>query len=975
MKLKRLHIYNIASIEEAVIDFERGPLADDTRFLICGPTGAGKTTILDAVCLALYNTTPRLKSAANEVYTDTVDDFKSHREDGSVSVDDPRMLMRRGTARSFVELNFTDKDGVALTALWSCSKAREKVDGKVQDIKWNLSDADGNLLCRYKSEVEAEIERRIGLNFDQFCRTTMLSQGEFTKFLKAKDYEKSEILEKLTGTEIYSRVSMNIQKLTAGKREIVNEKEAEIRGIRLMTEDELEEAGRRSDTLKQEISGINERMACLRKQIGLLTDKERLEGAIAKAGEKIVSLKEEYVSLSGGLSFLKSYIDTQTAALSQMQEAVEQEKEMKPMYDAVLTIKTLSSQVLDNAQKAAECKNNNIKLIEHLDVLKKKQEKLKAEYEEASKSETLLEDMNLQNLIALRTQTDLRISSLKEYRTLLVKVCQDTEEVRKCEAGMPVLENECRSAQEEYMKRQEIFEMKKNACNDIIREIRATLSKGDTCPLCGQVISHLTGDEEFVSLLEPERLLLDKARITARGAEDRLGLCRARYETASRTLKTGREYLKEIEERLQIKYTDAEIPEIDKDIETLQESRRTYSEAIDKALKQQETVSSLQKLMAAADKDAGETSLRIKANQDAAARYEASCTKDIERMDSIIIVENWRESWNAGPDEFIRSLEEASGKYTALCERATRTEQNISISVNGLQLVLAAKRNIDALYPQWDAADVEAVKVPMLPDRWNMLHAEVRSNYDEIQRARKELAPIEKAMLNMSEIDREELESEHDILKRKADTLLTEQGALAQRLDTDRNGRRQMEYKIKEKEQAEKTYGQWYRLYELFGSADGKKFRNIAQSYVLKQLLSGANTYLRRLTDRYELEGQAGSLTILLKDKEAGGVLRPVTTVSGGESFLISLSLALGLSSLSSRALSMDILFIDEGFGTLDSTYLDTVMETLERLHQMGGRKVGIISHVESLKERLSTQIRVERLDSTTSKVEIIAIQ
>ena len=133
----------------------------------------------------------------------------------------------------------------------------------------------------------------------------------------------------------------------------------------------------------------------------------------------------------------------------------------------------------------------------------------------------------------------------------------------------------------------------------------------------------------------------------------------------------------------------------------------------------------------------------------------------------------------------------------------------------------------------------------------------------------------------------------------------------------------------------------------------------------------GANHYLRQLTDRYELECNPGSLTILILDKEAGGITRPTTTISGGEGFLISLALALGLSTLSKKALAMDILFVDEGFGTLDHTYLSTVIDTLERLHHIGGKKIGIISHVESLKERITTQIQVIKVNSTTSRVEI----
>ena len=160
----------------------------------------------------------------------------------------------------------------------------------------------------------------------------------------------------------------------------------------------------------------------------------------------------------------------------------------------------------------------------------------------------------------------------------------------------------------------------------------------------------------------------------------------------------------------------------------------------------------------------------------------------------------------------------------------------------------------------------------------------------------------------------------------------------------------------------------------LFGSADGKKFRNIAQSYVLRQLLAGANHYLSRLTDRYRMECLLGGLTILLRDEYQGGVKRPTSTISGGESFLVSLALALGLSSLNRKSLSVDVLFIDEGFGTLESDNLNTVMEALEKLHQIGGKKVGIISHVEGLRERIKTQIQVRRIDNSRSEILTVSL-
>ena len=169
-------------------------------------------------------------------------------------------------------------------------------------------------------------------------------------------------------------------------------------------------------------------------------------------------------------------------------------------------------------------------------------------------------------------------------------------------------------------------------------------------------------------------------------------------------------------------------------------------------------------------------------------------------------------------------------------------------------------------------------------------------------------------------------------------------------------------------EQAEKEWLKWDSLCKIFGDKEGKTFRVIAQSYVLRELLAHANTFLSNFSDRYELVCQ-NSLTILVRDLYYGGMARPVDLVSGGESFIVSLALALGLSSLNRNSLSADILFIDEGFGTLDPTVLEVVMNTLGRLQALGDRRVGVISHVEALRERIPVKILVEKIDNTTSRV------
>ena len=139
---------------------------------------------------------------------------------------------------------------------------------------------------------------------------------------------------------------------------------------------------------------------------------------------------------------------------------------------------------------------------------------------------------------------------------------------------------------------------------------------------------------------------------------------------------------------------------------------------------------------------------------------------------------------------------------------------------------------------------------------------------------------------------------------------------------------------------------------------------------MLNNLLVNANAYLCGLTDgRFSLYSQPGSLTLLIRDAFNANVLQTVGNLSGGESFMVSLSLALGLSAMLRVNASVDVIFIDEGFGTLDDSCLERVIALLERLHELNGRRVGVISHVAELSERIPTQIRVERIDNTRSRV------
>lgn len=161
----------------------------------------------------------------------------------------------------------------------------------------------------------------------------------------------------------------------------------------------------------------------------------------------------------------------------------------------------------------------------------------------------------------------------------------------------------------------------------------------------------------------------------------------------------------------------------------------------------------------------------------------------------------------------------------------------------------------------------------------------------------------------------------------------------------------------------------WGGLAELIGSASGAKFRTFAQSLTLERLLLVANEHLNELAPRYQLQRVPGTdLALQAIDRDMGDEIRGVESLSGGESFLVSLALALGLASLSSKETQVDSLFIDEGFGTLDPESLDTALACLDSL-QSSGRQIGVISHVQTLVERIGVQIRIEALGGGESRV------
>jgi exonuclease SbcC len=212
MKILAIRLKNLASLAGPFeLDFTAEPLASAGLFAITGPTGAGKSTLLDALCLALFGAIPRLNNVGQS---------KVPEIDGDISTNDPRNLLRRGTGSGYAEVDFVGIDKRRYRARWETNRARDNATKKLQASRQTLTDLDSEqiLSSQNKTEYKNLLEARLGLNFEQFTRAVMLAQSEFSAFLKADDKERSELLEKLTDTAIYSQL---------GRRAYSKSKEAE----------------------------------------------------------------------------------------------------------------------------------------------------------------------------------------------------------------------------------------------------------------------------------------------------------------------------------------------------------------------------------------------------------------------------------------------------------------------------------------------------------------------------------------------------------------------------------------------------------------------------------------------------------------------------------------------------------------------------------------------------------------------------
>lgn len=1015
MRLNRLTIKNITSIEDATINFNQAPLDNAPLFLICGETGSGKTTILDAICLALYNKAPRMANSPKEgIEGDNATDKHF--------TNDVRNFMRPNTGEAWSELEFEGNDGNIYTAKWYVSRARKKIDGTLQSVIWTFTNNKYDHQYTKVKEVESQIDNVIGLNFDQFCRTTMLAQGEFTKFLKSDAKEKSEILEKLTGTDIYTKVGIEIFNRYSKAKSTFEEQKDKLKDIHILTIEELQDITDKMadiDTKVKELKA-NSDSATLKKN--WLEKKSSLEADVTTQER---GLKGRYIDLISGLKKLSEIQGIDQKELQRLNKIIDSQRTLASMYDSY---QSLYEDYMDMDIAQGLIDKSNKKIAETKTLLPKIEEKKKAQEKdlesknvelEKNKSDIFTNESQKKNLDPNGTLTQeinkvsgLLISANKAESIVQIwieasknlEVKQNT--VNKLLASITDLEAKEDKAQKDFQSKQKLYDDTKvlydkqqESVKDWASEARARLNVGDTCPVCGQKISTVLKDEDFKSILKPLKDKLDSDESEKKSAEHLFNQLSADLKAQNSQKKNAEKELEDLKAKVEkskkegseicqsigIELTSGE--ETLKRIQDFNDKNSKHSESLKEV---NERIGNLQKAIDILHSEKDKLDKAIKnINNDifdtrkeidtANSQIETQLKLNEQSRDTMkrrdedakhcIKDQSWLELFESDRDKFITSLKKDSDEYSKTVESKKMLANKIESRKGAEKAMIEAQTSISRLVPSL---------VELQPNDF----AEEPDYQTLATEASKQNAVYGKCLNdnNLHENQKPELTAE-DTIETLTNTLaecgtqskdLSEtKGQYTQQLADNEKRKAELDKELNELKEFENEYIKWDKLNKYLGDATGSTFRKIAQSYVLEELLQSANEYLKQLTDRYNLTCEPGSLSIQLIDEYQGESERPVTTLSGGEGFIVSLALALALSSIGDNALAVDTLFIDEGFGTLSEGYLETVIGTLKRLHEIDGKKVGIISHVAELREQIPVKIEVTKADAAHSVVNV----
>ena len=943
MKILAIRLKNLTSIEGMVeVDFMAEPLHSAGIFAISGPTGAGKSTLLDALCLALYDKAPRFATSVENVNLADVGD-------NQINQSDVRNLLRRGTSDGYAEVDFLGIDGRRYRSRWSVRRTRNKINGSLQPQTLEVKELDTEKEFQgTKKELLIQLVELVGLTYEQFTRTVLLAQNDFATFLKSKGAAKAELLEKLTGTGVYSRISQEVYARNKAAQEEVTLIQNRMNVIELMPEEELLALQKEKElSIEKRAAGIkllaeqNEQLNVVRSlkiQEELWKKKQQeeqeeqarekvLQGALASQEEGLVHFKAQWEAIQPDLkkarqldvqiqSQQSSYIQSQQILQAANRQVAEQEQKMRVAAEQLQVSYSSLNRLLSHVGI-----EEALQLEQVEEILRQEESKL------AAATSTNEERLLRLNSFGYPLLAEEQVKLQKEL-TRQQNIRQLTETQTKAKTEIERLEKEVANClkqlteQETALKvTQRLYENARMAVGKDVKALRRQLQEGEACPVCGSTAHPYHQEQEVVDTL-------------FRSIEQEYNVASTNYQQMNnRSIALQRDLAHQKTVDGQIAEQLAALYKAGIEAGNEEQIQRRLAELAERILEYRNLYAEWQR--------GDEETKKIRTHCEALRENVSLCRLAMQKVSSakeqLVILQNAASAELKRFEVIEKALNVLRQERSQLLKGKSADEAEAAVAKREKELNLAlekARKEVEAVHNRLSGLQGEMKQIALAI-------GELQEQYKKIESP--ELLPeiIKKQQEENLNIERALSTMEACLLQQAKNKLTVEQIA---------------------KELAEKqtVAERWAKLNKLIGSADGAKFKVIAQSYTLYLLLLHANQHLSYLSKRYKLQQVPDTLALQVIDCDMCDEIRTVYSLSGGESFLISLALALGLSSLSSNNLKVESLFIDEGFGSLDAESLRTAMEALEQL-QMQGRKIGVISHVQEMSERISVQVQVHK--------------
>ncbi|MDB9743958.1 AAA family ATPase [Fibrobacterales bacterium] len=1059
MKILKLRFANLNSLMgEWSIDFTSADYESDGIFAITGPTGSGKSTILDAICLGIYGQTPRISKISNK-YNE---------------------VMSRQANFCSSEVEF-EVSGKVYKTSWSQKRSRGKSANPFGVIKFEVSDAKTGTVIAEKNTKDKIIEL-VGMEFTQFTRSILLAQGNFSAFLNADAKSRAPILEQITGTDIYTTISKEIFFKHSHEKKVLEELEIKNSVEKALSTEDEQELKESIVTQKTQIQAqektfkiINTSVLSYKRIQELNTEIDVHKNEILKHQNTLQETKPKRTMLTKANS--ASELELTYNDLNNLRSSLEKkQKELNSLVAQVPSFKNnleqsqkTHDQSIKNQESFKTEKRLELELIEKVIVLdsqKQNQEKLLKQNEHDL--EALKEDEKKLNLTVQNKTLEIEFSQkkctdtqayqeknkqdkglvsdlaslkvrLESHQNLDFQKARLKKELNQAIAKLETLKSTQSKIQDEQVQQnvqlekaqvqveqakveeQELLNglLKRELEKDLKERInekflvakiinfsneRKQLQDDKECPLCGSL------EHPFASNETPT---LDELDSKINALEEQLKKLNANQEKMIKLIEVQKD--KEQEKALLVQKLESLVESIkESDIvnqklelaldEFLEQSKKeetslisalsiyevTSIENLEEILKQLEKrklfweKSQLQNDEFKSKLEIGQTelnglkerlvqlkerlSIQLQKLNVSKAEFEKTSSErqnlfqakspQQEKIKLELKETKVQDTFKSSLEAQDKAQQNLSQKNTQIESQTEQLKQNqSSLSVTESKWTVEIERSSFLNEGEFKLARLELSKrqhlqteIQNVDDLSNKLNAQMESleNQFKLESAKER---IDKSL--------ESLEGESQELKAAINRLIKDMGSQEEKIKNNEDIKaRSLElFTAIEKQSIE--LNRWAKLNILIGQANGDKFRIFAQGLTFEVMVNHANDQLQKLSNRYLLvRDELNPLDLNIIDNYQAGEVRTTKNLSGGESFIVSLALALGLSKMASDSVSVGSLFLDEGFGTLDGEVLEIALNTLSSLHEEG-KLIGIISHVQELKDRIAVQINV----------------